>query len=105
MTMFILIENELFQNHQESLKMFSNLSWEIWFAKKYFSWSMDYGFLSEILEKVCQRLEKLYLLENEVRKILNLSTLAVFWNISKISQKLEKGVTNKDFSSKSIKEH
>jgi len=94
MTIFILTENELFQNHQESLKMFSNLSWDIWFAKKYFSWIMDYGFWSEILEKVCQRLEKLYVLENEIRKIMNLSTLAVFWNISKISQKLEKGVTS-----------
>jgi len=78
MTMFIIIENELFQNHQESLKMFSNLSLEIRFAKKYFSLSMDYGFLSESLEKVCQRLEKLYVLENEIRKIINLSTLGIF---------------------------
>jgi len=42
---------------------------------------MDYGFLSEILEKVCQRLEKLYVLENEIRKIIN----------------FEKGLTIKDF--------
>ena len=30
---------------------------------------MDYGFVSEILEKVCQRLEKLYALETPMESL------------------------------------
>lgn len=41
----IYIANELFQNYQESIEIFSNLTWAIGFAKKYSSGSktMDFG--------------------------------------------------------------